>query len=58
MISVFAHFMNSSPPWQDGHNIAEDIFGCIFVKEKFCIVIKISLKFVPKVLIDNNPTLV
>ena len=29
-----------------------------FVKEKICILIKISLKFVPKGPIDNNPALV
>ena len=29
-----------------------------FVNEKFCILIKISLKFVPKGPIDHNPTLV
>ena len=28
------------------------------MKEKFCILIKISLKFVPKGPIDNNPALV
>ena len=38
---------------------SEDIFRCIFVNEKFCILmIKISLKFVPKGPIDNNPALV
>ena len=37
---------------------AEDIFRRIFVNEKFCILITNSLKFVPKVPIDNNPALV
>ena len=37
---------------------ADDIFRCIFVNEKFCILIKISLKIVPKGLIDNNAALV
>ena len=36
----------------------DDIFRCIFAKEKFCILIKISLKFVPKGSIDNTPALV
>ena len=27
--------------------LAEDIFRCIFMNEKFCILIEISLKFVP-----------
>ena len=37
---------------------ADNIFRCIFVNEKFCILIEISLKFVPKGPIDNKPTLV
>ena len=36
----------------------DDIFKCIFLNEKFCILVKISLKFVPKGPIDNNPALV
>ena len=50
--------VNSSPPGQNGRHFADDIFRCIFVNEKFCILIKISLKFVPTGLIDNNPALV
>ena len=38
--------------------LSDDIFKCIFVNEKFCILIKISLKFVPKGPFDNNPPLV
>ena len=38
--------------------LADDIFKCIFLNEKFFILIKISLKFVPRGRIDNNPTLV
>ena len=34
------------------------IFRCIFVNEKFCILTKISLKFVPKGPFDNSPALV
>ena len=37
---------------------ADDIFKCIFLNEKFCISIWISLKFVPKGLIDNKSALV
>ena len=37
---------------------ADDIFKCIFVNEEFYILIKISLKFVPKDLINNDPSLV
>ena len=35
-----------------------DIFKCIFVNENIYISIKISLKFVPKGLINNIPALV
>ena len=37
---------NSSPPGQNGRDFTDDIFNCIFVNEKFCILIKITLKFV------------
>ena len=50
--------INSSPPGQNGCHFADDIFRCIFVNEKFCILIKISLKFVSYSPIDNNPALV
>ena len=40
------------PPGQD------NIFKCIFVNEKFCILILISLKFVPEGPIDNKWRLV
>ena len=32
---------NSFPPGQNGHHFADDIFRCIFVDEKLCILIKI-----------------
>ena len=47
--------VNSSP---HGRHFADHIFRCIFVNEKFCILIKISLKFVRKGPIDNGPALV
>ena len=37
---------------------SDDTFRCMFVNENFCILIEISLKFVPKGPFDNNPTLV
>ena len=45
---------HSSAPGQNGRHFADDIFKCIFVNEQFCVLIKISLKFVPKGPIDNN----
>ena len=35
-------------PQQNGCHFTDNIFRCIFMNEKFCILIKISLKFVPK----------
>ena len=40
------------------HLPLDDIFKCILMNEIFCISIQISLKFVPKSLIDNNSALV
>ena len=51
-------FFNSSPPGQNGRHFADDIFRRIFANEKSCIFIKISLKFVPKGPLNNNPALV
>ena len=42
----------------DGRLLAYDIFKCIFVNEKFYILINLSLKIVPLGPIDNNPVLV
>ena len=50
--------VNSTSPGQNGRHFADDILWCIFVNENFYILIKISLKFVPKGPIDNNPALV
>ena len=50
--------INSSPPGQIGHHFADDIFICMFENEKICILIEISLKFIPKDPIDNKPALV
>ena len=49
---------NSTPPGQNGSFFVDDIFRCIFVNEKFCILVKISLKIILKGPIDNNPALV
>ena len=37
---------------------ADDIFNAIFMNEKYCISIRISLKFVPRGPINNSPALV
>ena len=43
---------------KNGRCFADDIFECISLKENVWILIKISLKFVPKVAINNIPSLV
>ena len=50
--------INTLRPRQNGRHFADDIFKCIFVNENVCILIKISLKFVPKGPINNIPVLV
>ena len=50
--------IKSSFPGQNGCHCADDIFRCIFVNEKLCILIKISLKIVPTGPIENNLALV
>ena len=54
----FLILVNWSPPGQNGGNLADYIFKCIFINEKFYISIQISLKFVPRAPIDNKPALV
>ena len=49
---------NTLRPRQNGHHFADDIFKCIFLKEDVWTALKISLKFVPKVRINNIPALV
>ena len=36
------------PPGQNGRHLADDNFKCIFINEKFWILINISLRFAPK----------
>ena len=56
-VSVLCTF-NSSPTGQNGRHFPDDIFKCIFMNEKCFILIQISLKFVPKFLINNISSLV
>ena len=51
-------YFNSFPLGKMAAILADDIFTCIFVNEIFFILIKITLKFVPKGPIDNNQALV
>ena len=52
------HSQSTHLPVQNGCHFTDDIFRCIFVNEKPCILIKKILKFVPKGPNDNNPALV
>ena len=54
---ILINMLNSSPLQQNGRHFT-DIFRCIFVNEQFCILINISMKFVPKGPIDNILALV
>ena len=44
-------------PKQNGRHFADGIFKCFFLYEDCFIAIKISLKFVPRDLINKKPTL-
>ena len=50
--------INTLRPRQNGRHFADDIFKCIFFNENEWILLLISLKFVPKVRINNIPALV
>ena len=43
---------------KNGRHFPDDIFKSIFLKENVRILLKISMKFVPKIRINNIPTLV
>ena len=49
--------LNSSPSGQNGRHFTDDIFLCIFMNEKFCLLVQISQKFVPNGPIDDNQAL-
>ena len=51
-------WVNTLRPRQNGRYFAEDTFKCIFVNVDIRVVMKISLKFVPKGPINNIPALV
>ena len=55
--STYSSF-NTLRPRQNGRHFADDIFKWIFFNENVWISLKISLKFVPKVRINNIPALV
>ena len=50
--------VNTLRPRQDGRYFTDDVLKCIFLNENVWISLKISLKFVPRVPINNIPALV
>ena len=58
VIARAAGDLNTLRTRQNGCHFTDDIFKCIFLNENVWISIKISLKFVPKVPINNIPALV
>ena len=55
---VRPQWVNSSSSGQNGRHLADYIFRCISLNEKFCVLIQIALNFVPKGSIYNKPALV
>ena len=53
-----AKLFNSFPPGQNVRHFVGDLFRCFFMNEMCCILIRISLKFVPKGPIDYKAALV
>ena len=50
--------LNTLRPRQNGRHFPDNIFKCIFLNDNVCILIKISLNFVPKGPINNISALV
>ena len=60
LLNVYSckHRVNTLRPRQNGSNFADDIFKCIFWNKNYFIFNLISLKFVPRGPISNDPALV
>ena len=55
---INSKIVNTLRPRKNGRHFPDDIFKCIFFNENVWISIKSSLKFDPKVLVNNIPALV
>ena len=55
---LYAVDINTLRPRQNGRHFPDDVFKCIFLNENVLVLIKISLKFVPKDSFINTPALV
>ena len=58
VVILRADLINILRPRQNCQNFPDDIFKCIFLNETLFITLKISLKYVHKVRINNIPSLV
>ena len=56
--NVFLRILLTLRPGQNGRHFTDNIYTCIFFNENVWILLKISLKFIPKVRIHNIPALV
>ena len=57
-VAKYLKSFNTLKPRQNGRPFADDIFKCILLNENVWTSLKISLKFVPNVWINNIPALV
>ena len=55
---TFLYAINTLSPRRNRRHFADDIFKCIFVNDNVWISLKIWLKFVPRVPINNIPAMV
>ena len=58
MVNVEENFVRSSFLGENDRHFADDVLRCNYMNEKFCILINITVKFVPKRPIDNNPAFI
>ena len=57
-LDEYTCYFNTLRPKPNGRHFPDNIFKCIFLNENVWIPIKISVKFVPEVWINNIPALV
>ena len=58
VVDLYILLLNTLRLRQNGCHFADDIFKLILLNENHCVLIQISLKFVPKDPIKNIPALV
>ena len=58
LCTTLSHAFNTLGPRQNGRQLADDIFKCIFLNKIVWIPLQISQKFIHQGPINNNPALV